>query len=87
MQRRWVAGGGFIILFSAGFVWFATKVLAVLKAYYEFAFNFSGATGKAPDSGEIALPLVVCAVVYIAGLIDTAVASYRMRKGANQPTS
>lgn len=87
MQRRWVAGAAFIMVFSAAFVWFAVKVLAVLKAYYAFAFNFGGATGEAPGAGDIALPLAVCAVVYLAGLVDTAWASYRMRIAAFPPTS
>ena len=87
IQRRWVVGGAFVMVFSAGFVWFTVKVLAVLKAYYEFAVNFKGATGEAPGAGEIALPLAICAVVYLAGLIDTALASSRMRVAANRPIS
>jgi hypothetical protein len=87
MQRRWVVGGAFMLVFMAGFLWFTMKVLAVLKAYYEFAVNFKGATGEAPGAGEIALPLAICAVVYLAGLIDTALASSRMRVAANRPIS
>lgn len=87
MQRRWVAGGAFIIVFSVLFVWFAVKVLAVLKAYYDFAFNFSGANGVAPGVGEIALPLAACAGVYVAGLIDTALATFRKPDAGNPPTS
>ena len=79
MQRRWVAGIGFVFVFTIGFVWFVLEIVGVLKAYYAFAVDFKGATGKAPGVGAILLPLALSTMIYIAGLIDTAVASYRMR--------
>ncbi len=79
MQRRWVAGIGFAFVFTIGFVWFVVEIAGVLKAYYAFAVDFKGATGKAPGVGALLLPLALCTVIYMAGLVDTAVASYRMR--------
>jgi hypothetical protein len=79
MQRRWAAGIGFAFVFTIGFVWFVVEIVGVLNAYYAFAVDFKGATGKAPGVGAILLPLALSTMIYIAGLIDTAVASYRMR--------
>ena len=79
MQRRWVAGTGFAFVFTIGFVWFIVRIVGVLKAYYAFAFDFKGASGQAPGAGEILLPLALSTMIYVAGLIDTALASYRIR--------
>ena len=80
VQRRWGAGVGFIVAFTVPLVWFVVKVFAVLKAYYEFAFNFRGATGEAPGAAAIILPFVLSVAVYIACLVDVAVATYRLGK-------
>ena len=82
MQRRWVAGAVVSTLFTLPSVWFFVEVFGVLKAYYEFAFNFGGATGQAPSVGSIVMPFSLSALVYVAGLVDTAIASYRQRIGA-----
>jgi hypothetical protein len=79
MQRRWVAGIGFVVAFTVPLIWFVAKVCAVLKAYYEFAFNFSGATGQAPCPSAIVLPFVFCLVIYVGCLLDIAMAAYRLR--------
>lgn len=87
MQRRWAVAGGFIVVFSAAFVWFGLEVYAVLKAYYEFAFDFRHASGEAPGAGSIVLPFAVSTLVYVAGLVDTAVAAHRQRRSAGTVTS
>lgn len=84
VQRRWVAGGGFVVAFSVPLVWFVVKVFAVLKAYYEFAFNFRGATGEAPGAAAIILPFALSVAVYIACLVDVAVAAYRLGRSNKQ---
>ncbi len=81
MQRRWVAGSLVAGLFTVPAVWFFIEVFGVLKAYYAFAFDFGGATGQAPCAGSIVVPFVISTLIYVAGLVDTAVASYRQNVG------
>ena len=77
MQRRWVSAVLFSIAFAAGFVWFAIEVLATLKAYYEFMADFNHASGVAPGLAGIGGPFVVCILIYLAGLVDTAIGNRR----------
>lgn len=79
MQRRWMAGLLVAGLFTVPAVWFFVEVFGVLKAYYDFAFNFSGATGKAPAAGSIILPFILSTLIYVGGLVDTAVAMNRQK--------
>jgi hypothetical protein len=73
IQRRWVAGSVYSLTFSAALIWFVTRTLQVLSAYYEFAFNFATATGKAPSSRAIIVSFVVCLILYVANVVDAAV--------------
>lgn len=79
MQRRWLAATVFVVGFSLPFAWFLGRVYGVLKAYYEFAFNFKGASGQAPQPSCLVWPLALSIGVYLAGLVDTAIGSYRAR--------
>jgi len=85
MQRRWLVGTIFIASFTVAFLWFMVEAMAVLKAYYAFAFDFRGATGRAPGAAAILRPFLISLAIYVAGLIDTAVGTYRQmsrnRKG------
>jgi hypothetical protein len=87
MQRRWAVGAGFAVTFSMALIWFIIKIIAVLQAYYQFAVDFKGATGNAPGVGAILLPFAISTLIYVAGLVDTAVASYRQRLSASRPIS
>lgn len=77
MQRRWVPAVFFSVTFSAGFVWFAIQVLATLKAYYEFMTDFNHASGVAPGLAGIGSPFIVCMLIYLASLVDTAIGNRR----------
>lgn len=72
VQRRWWAAAVFIPAFTAGFVWFMARVLAVLQAYYDLAFNFETATGQAPSVSALMTPFVVTLLIYLGNLVDTA---------------
>ena len=87
MQRRWAVGAGIAFTFSVAFVWFIIEIIAVLQAYYQFSVDFKGATGQAPGAGAILLPFTISMLIYVAGLVDTAVASYRQRIAASRPIS
>lgn len=87
MQKRWGAGAGFALAFTVPLVWFVVEVFRVLSAYYAFMVDFKGATGVAPGAAAIVMPLFLSLVIYIGGLVDTAVAAYRIRmKSRVQPT-
>ena len=87
MQRRWRAGSVIGMSFTAVFAWFVINVIAVLKAYYAFAFEFKTATGEAPGMGRILLPFVCSLLIYGVGVVDTAVASLRIRRAPGRPIS
>jgi hypothetical protein len=88
LQRRWVAAAGYAIAFTGPMVWFVVEDTRILKAYYEFMLDFKGATGEIPAIGSIIVPLLLSMAVYVAGLVDTAVAAYRLRmKARTLPTS
>ena len=78
MQRRWVAGVCMAAVFSVFFGWMVVEVYAVLKAYYAFMTDFKGATGEAPGAASIILPFILSTAVYVAGLVDTSIAEYRI---------
>lgn len=77
VQRRWVAGAVWVIVFGAAFVWLLARCFAVLKAYYDLAFDFNHADGGAPSAAAIVAPFLVSMVVYVANLVDTAMAGRR----------
>ena len=79
MQRRWGVGAGFALVFTVPMVRFIVEVFRVLSAYYAFMVDFKGATGVAPGASAIVMPFVLSLTIYVAGLVDTAVADYRIR--------
>jgi hypothetical protein len=79
MQKRWGVGVGFALVFTVPMVRFVVEVFRVLSAYYSFMVDFKGATGVAPGAAAIVMPFFLSLVIYIAGLVDTAVADYRIR--------
>lgn len=87
VQRRWGAGLFFMLLFSVPFACFMMRIVAVLRAYYDFAFNFQGATGVAPSAGAVLVPFVLSVVAYLAGVVDTALAQNRLQQANRRPIS
>lgn len=79
MQKRWGVGACFAVVFTVPMVGFVVEVFRVLSAYYSFMVDFKGATGVAPGAAAIVMPFFLSLVIYIAGLVDTAVADYRIR--------
>jgi hypothetical protein len=79
MQKRWGVGAGFALVFTVPMVRFVVEVFRVLSAYYSFLVDFKGATGIAPGAAAIVMPFFLSLFIYIAGLVDTAVADYRIR--------
>ena len=77
VQRRWVSGVVWMTAFSAALAWFVGRTLQVLTAYYDLAFNFNTASGQAPRAMGIVIPFVVSLVLYLANVVDAALA---MRK-------
>ncbi len=79
MQRRWGAGIFFLVSAGASVIWLVGSVYAVLKDYYGLAFAPMNAPVKEPDLSMLIIPFVTFLVLYVAGLVDTAVAAYRIR--------
>lgn len=87
MQRRWMAGAGFALVFTLPIAWFIVEVVRVLGAYYAFMIDFKGATGEAPGGMAILVPFLLSLAIYLAGLVDTALADYHQRiKSRGRPT-
>ena len=72
VQRRWVAGAGYVVGFGVAFSWLMIRCLGILKIYYSLAFDFNGASAEAPSLGRIGWPFLISVVVYIASLVDAA---------------
>lgn len=82
-----MAGVGFAVVFTIPMVWFVVEVFRILRAYYAFMVDFKGATGEVPALGLMIAPFLLSLAVYCAGLVDTAVAAYRLRmKARPRPT-
>ena len=79
MQRRWGAGIFFFVTSSMAVVWLVWVVFLVLKAYYGLAFAPINAPAETPSLASLIIPFVVWLVIYLAGIIDTAMASYRQQ--------
>lgn len=71
VQRRWVAGVGYALLFSGAFGWLLWRFFGVIKLLYTTA-DFSKGVGDAPSLGAIGWPFIVSMLVWLANLIDTA---------------
>lgn len=79
MQRRWLAGVFYMVVSTVVMVWLVIAVFAVLKVYYGMAFEPMNVPVEAPGIAPLIIPFVVWVAIYVAGLIDTAIASYRQR--------
>lgn len=85
MQRRWVAGSAYAVVFGVAFGWLIVRCLKVLKAYYDLAFDFNHATGEAPSLVAIVIPFVLSMAIYLVNLVDTAIAGRRRRDAPPLP--
>jgi hypothetical protein len=82
VQRRWLAGTAAILGFTVSTGWFLVAAARAALAYYALAFDFEGAAGSAVRPRDIVVPFGVALAVYVAAVIDTAVADARTRRGA-----
>ncbi|MEI6563159.1 MAG: hypothetical protein WCO42_02490 [bacterium] len=79
MQRRWVAGILFVVSSTGVLGWFLLKVIVILKAYYGLAFDPANVPAEPPHAGAMLMPLLVWILIYLAGLVDTVMGTYRKR--------
>jgi len=77
MQRRWWVGAFFVMGSTLAVGWLATAVFVVLKAYYGMAFD--SAPVETPRLASLLIPFFIWLGIYIAGIVDTAIASYRLQ--------
>jgi hypothetical protein len=85
MQRRWVVGAFLIVLSSTVFVWFVVKFCAIMIAFYGLPYEMMTDPAQMPDWLSLAVPFGVLLVIWLIGIIDTAIASYRIRVKQNRP--
>jgi hypothetical protein len=82
-QRRWVAGTAVIVAFTVSAGWFLVQAGRATAAYYQMAFDFNAAPEcVAVRPRDIVMPFVVALGVYVAAVVDTAIADLRARHGA-----
>lgn len=79
MQRRWLAGFFYFVTSTLALIWFARVAYVVIKAYYGLAFDPMNAPAEIPGPLGLVLPFAVWLVVYVAGIVDTALVSWRKR--------
>ncbi len=77
MQRRWWAASLFGVTFTASAGWLVVRVLRVLTAYYEFAFDFASAAGTTVSPRQLAVPFGLGMAVYLLNVLDAAFAQRR----------
>lgn len=84
VQRRWLAAGFHAIAFGVAFGWLLARVFAILKMYYSLAFDFQNAVVEPPSLKLMLVPLLASLVLYVANLVDVAIAGRRcaVRRGA-----
>lgn len=83
MQRRWVAGIFFMAVSSAASGWLLRTVFVVLKAYYGMAADPMNSTRDVPGLAALIIPFIIWLTIYVAGIIDTAMANYRIQVKAS----
>lgn len=74
MQRRWLAGTFYFGAATLALAWFARVAFVVIKAYYGLAFDSMNAPAEVPSPVKLILPFFVWLALYVAGLVDTALA-------------
>ena len=77
MQRRWAAALFFLISSTVSVIWLVSSAFIILKAYYGMAFDSTPVA--TPRLASLIVPFVMWLVIYVAGIVDTAIASYRQR--------
>ncbi|WP_372808695.1 hypothetical protein [Pontiella sp.] len=69
VQRRWLAGGLFLMGFLLGFCWVMSIALRNIRAYYGMLTDWNTDPEIIPPSAFI-LPLLLVGAFYFANLID-----------------
>jgi len=85
MQRRWGAGIFFIVASTVVGLWLFVTVFVVLKAYYGLAFAPMNAPVEVPGLAALVIPFSIWLVIYVAGIVDTAIGSYRLQMKTTRP--
>lgn len=79
MQRRWGIGAFFLTASTLSAGWLLMAVYHVVKTYYGLAFDPMNAPAEAPGLASLMVPFFIWLAVYVASIIDTAIASYRQQ--------
>ena len=77
MQKRWVAGSIFLIIFLAGFAWLMTLAIGNMVDYYRLGFEFETYEPNPTTAMALLPPLAMAVGVYLANLLDVFAAQHR----------
>jgi len=86
VQKRWVAGLLFSVLFLVAFAFFCTVAFGLIADYYRMGFEFDTYEPEPVHLGHLLSTFGVAMLVYTVNVIDTAIAHFRLcRKNAPEP--
>lgn len=83
VQRRWVPGVMYAVLFSGVFGWLTIRFVLMIVQLWATA-DFSKPTVDAPSLGAIGWPFLLSLLVWLASLIDTAIGNRLPGSGARR---
>jgi hypothetical protein len=84
VQGRWVAGIFFMVVSFSALGWLLHTVFGVLKAYYRLVADPMNSPSEVPGLAELIIPFFIWLAIYVAGIIDTAMANYRQQVKASR---
>lgn len=79
VQRRWMAGVFFSLVFSWPFIWFLDDAERILRAYALLALGERSSAEPFPSFNLLVKPFLLGLLIYGAGLLDTHLADRRAR--------
>jgi hypothetical protein len=79
LQRRWIAGGAFLLFFLSAFLWVMISAGLNIVSYYRLGFEFETYDPEPISLFNLLLAFGVAVSIYIANIIDVSVAQHRIR--------
>jgi len=86
VQKRWVAGLLFFLLFLAAFSVFCTVAFGLIADYYRMGFEFETCEPEPVHLERLLASFGIAMLIYVANVIDAAIAHFRScRKSTPEP--
>jgi len=84
MQKRWLAGGIFMIGFLWGFIWLMILAIGIIIDFYRMAFEFDTFEPETPNLLSFVAPILISGAFYLANLADVGIAQMRIARASRQ---